>query len=49
MIFFFGKSFLRLHLSRNNMMFPAVNEDGVDGFTEQQLEHIRKNLRVYPH
>jgi hypothetical protein len=31
------------------MMFPAVNEDGVDGFTEQQLEHIRKNLRVYPH
>ena len=33
----------------HNMMFPAVNEDGVDGFTEQQLEHIRKNLRVYPH
>ena len=32
-----------------NMMFPAVNDDGVDGFTPQQLEHIRKNLMVFQH
>jgi hypothetical protein len=32
----------------NNMMFPAGN-DYMDGFTEQQLEHVRKNLKVYPH
>lgn len=32
-----------------NMMFPAVNDSGMDGFTEQQLEHVRKNLTVYPH
>lgn len=32
-----------------NMMFPAVNDDGVDGFTEQQLAHIRKNLMVFQH
>lgn len=32
-----------------NMMFPAVNDGGMDGFTEQQLEHVRKNLTIYPH
>lgn len=32
-----------------NMMFPAMSDDGMGGFTEQQLEHIRKNLMVYPH
>ena len=32
-----------------NMMFPAVNDDGNDGFTEQQLALIRRNLMVYPH
>ena len=32
----------------NNMMFPAGN-DYMDGFTEQQLEHVRKNLMLFPH
>ena len=32
-----------------NMMFPAVNDSGMDGFTEQQLRHIRTNLMVFPH
>lgn len=32
-----------------NMMFPAVNEEGVEGFTEQQLAHVRKNLMLFPH
>ena len=32
-----------------NMMFPAVDDEGMEGFTEQQLEHIRRNLWVYPH
>ena len=33
----------------SNMMFPAVNEEGVEGFTEQQLAHVRKNLMLFPH
>lgn len=32
-----------------NMMFPAINEEGVEGFSQQQLQNIRKNLMVYPH
>jgi len=32
-----------------NMMFPAMNEDGMEGFSRQQLEHIRRNLRIFPH
>ena len=32
-----------------NMMFPAVNDEGMDGFTAQQLAHVRKNLMVFPH
>lgn len=32
-----------------NMMFPAINDDGMDGFTAQQLAHVRKNLMVFPH
>ena len=32
-----------------NMMFPAVNDSGSASFTAQQLEHIRKNLMVFPH
>lgn len=32
-----------------NIMFPAVNDERMEGFSAQQLAHIRKNLRVFPH
>ena len=30
-------------------MFPSVTGEEFEGFSEQQLEHIRKNLTVFPH
>ena len=32
-----------------NLMFPSVTGEEFEGFSEQQLEHIRKNLTVFPH
>lgn len=32
-----------------NMMFPAVAEDGQEGFSAEQLEHVRKTLMILPH
>lgn len=32
-----------------NLMFPSVTGEEFDGFSEQQLEHVRKNLTVFPH
>ncbi len=32
-----------------NVMFPAGTEDEYEGFSEQQLKIIRKNLMIYPH
>ena len=32
-----------------NLMFPSVTGEEFEGFSEQQLEHVRKNLTVFPH
>lgn len=32
-----------------NLMFPSVTNEEFEGFSEQQLEHVRKNLTVFPH
>ena len=32
-----------------NFMFPATQEESFEGFSEQQLEVIRKNLMLFPH
>jgi hypothetical protein len=30
-------------------MFPATQDETFEGFSEQQLEIIRKNLMLFPH
>ena len=33
----------------HNFMFPATQDETFEGFSEQQLEIIRKNLMLFPH